>query len=423
MDIQQLKAINYWDGPPQKIGFSRSCYGEAIIQCVNNRLLKVLVGQRRSGKSYILKQLIYRLLQRDVPAHNILYLNFELYELQSVQHADALLSLIQCYWSAYQPKGKTYLFFDEIQEVEGWEKVVNSYLANERYDVEIFITGSNGKLLSAELSTYVTGRYITFTIYPFSFHEYCDYKALKITKPSLVTYLEDSGVPELFHLTSNEAKRSYVMALRDSIVMNDVVKRFNIQNPKLLMLILEFLVDNIGHLFSLNAITKKLKTLGVAVNVVTLGNYIHYLEMTYLIRGISRYDIKGKRILDGGRKYYINDLGFSNYLQSTFDNGINRKLENYVYLVLAQAGCKVYVGNIYKLAIDFVAEKNNRMVYVQVAYLLHSDSVIKREYGNLEKIQDHWPKWVVSLDDVSFPAKNGIQHIPAWELVNAVKTM
>ncbi len=198
--------------------------------------------------------------------------------------------------------------------------------------------------------------------------------------------------------------------------MNDIVKRFNIKNPKLLALLLDFMIDNIGHLFSLNAIAKKLKANSINLTVVTVGNYIDYLERTFLLHAVWRYDIRGKKILDGERKYYLNDLGFSNYLQSSFDNGINRRLENYVYLVLLRAGYQVYVGNIYNVEIDFVAERNQQVIYIQVAYLLHSEAVIQREYGNLEKVKDHWPKIVVSLDEVSFPSKNGIRHVPAWKL-------
>lgn len=223
-------------------------------------------------------------------------------------------------------------------------------------------------------------------------------------------------MPELFALNQKQQKISYLNALKDSILMNDVVKRFNIKNPKLLILLLDFLIDNIGKLFSINSISKKIKTVGISINVATLSNYIHYLELTFLIHGAHRYDVKGKRILEGERKYYLNDLGFSNYLQSTFDNNITRRLENYVYNTLLQAGYRVHVGQLYQLEIDFVAEKDQQVIYIQVTYLLHSEEVVEREYGNLEKIKDHWPKWVVSLDEISFPTKNGIRHIPAWEL-------
>ncbi len=417
MEVQfdKVKAVNYWESGPNRLGYERTYFTQQVFDYLGSQLIKVLLGQRRSGKSTILKQFIAKLIEGGVPRKNILYLNFERHELTFIQTAVTLVEVIEQYFEMLKPEGKVYLFFDEIQEVGEWEKVINSYLSNDKIDCELFITGSNAHLLSTELSTYVTGRYIEIAVYPFSFHEYLDYYKIDRTKESLIRYLEDSGMPELLSLKSDVQKKSYLSSLKDSILMNDIVKRFNIKNPKLLVLLLDFAIDNIGKLFSLNAIVKKLKAIGVELNVVTVGNYIHYLELTYLIHAVSRYDIKGKKILEGERKYYLNDLGFFNYLQSSFDNGITRKLENYIYQELLQAGCKVHIGNIYNLEIDFIAEFNQKIFYIQVTYLLRSNEVIEREYGNLEKIKDNWPKFVVSLDEVSFPDKNGIQHVPAWK--------
>lgn len=411
-----IAAVNYWDTVPQRLGFSRRHYVDQLINYQNNQLLKVLVGQRRCGKSTLLKQVIANLVAGGTPKQNILYLNFELHQLQFIQSADTLTEIVQLYYQQLQPADVTYLFFDEIQEVQAWEKVINSYLANERYQVEIFITGSNAHLLSSELSTFVTGRYIELPIYPFSFDEYLHYYNLELNRKNLITYLEDSGIPELFALKEERQKIAYLKALKDSILMNDIIKRFDVKDPKLLILILDFLIDNIGRLFSLAAIVKKLQSIGIKSNSITVGNYVRYLEMTFLVDGISRYDVKGKKILEGERKYYLNDLAFANYLQSTFDDGITRKLENFVYQTLVRAGYQVYVGNIYQLEVDFVAEKNKQVIYIQVTYLLHSQAVIEREYGNLQRIKDSWPKWVVSLDDVSFPPKEGILHVPAWKI-------
>lgn len=419
MDDKQFSCIaasNYWDQPPQVLGFLRVSYVSELMAYLDNNLIKVLVGQRRCGKSTLLKQTIAQLLQQGVANQNILYLNFELHDLQFIKQATTLAESIKQYYTRYTPKGRVYLFFDEIQEVEEWEEVINSYFANEKFDVEIFLTGSNAHLLSSELSTYVTGRYVEIPIYPLSYKEYLEREKLSTSKQNLIHFIESSGIPELNNLKDDRQRRSYLMALKDSIVINDIVKRYAIKNPKLLMLLLDFMIDNVGHLFSINAITRKLNTIGVNINVVTVGNYIHYLEKTFIVHAVSRYDLRGKKILEGERKYFLNDLGFMNYLQSTFDNGINRKLENHVFLTLLQADFTVYVGNIQQHEIDFVAIRNQQTIYIQVAYLLHSEEVIKREYGNLEKISDAWPRWVVSLDDVEFAPKNGIKHIPAWKL-------
>lgn len=417
-EIKQLEAVNYWHVSPKTIGFVRESYVQQILGYTGNNLLKVLVGQRRCGKSYILKQVIDSLLKQGAPNCNILYLNFELHGLHFIHNVEKLTEVIKYFYQQHKLAGKAYIFLDEIQEIPQWEKLLNSLLADENIDAEIFITGSNAHLLSTELSTFVTGRYVEIAIFPFSFQEYSQFYSYEMNRLHLIEYLESSGIPELFNLKSQLQRSSYLAALKDSILMNDIVKRFKIKNPKLLMLLLDFIIDNIGHLFSIPAIARKLKSWGKEINIVTVSNYLQYLEMTYLIHGIPRYDIKRKRILEGERKYYLNDLGFYNYLMSSFDNGINKKLENYVYQVLLQAGYKVYVGTLYQLEIDFVAEKNQRIIYLQVTYLLHSQEVIAREYGNLEKINDNWPKMVVSLDEVAFPPKNGIEHIPAWQLID-----
>lgn len=421
--FKKIESVNYWESPPKQLSYVRQHYVDLISSYLGNHLIKVLVGQRRCGKSTILKQIIQRLLNNNTPKENIFFLNFELHELQFIKAHTILIDAIETYFKKLKPIGKIYIFLDEIQEIDSWEKAVNSFLANERYDIEFFLTGSNANLLSTELSTYVTGRYVEITIYPFSFREFSDYQKTELSKTALIAYLDSSGLPELFLLKERSQKISYLSALKDSILMNDIAKRFNIKNPALLILLLDFLIDNMGKLFSINAISNKLKSTGAHINLVTLGNYIHYLELTFLIHSARRYDLKGKRILEGERKYYLNDLGFSNYLQNSFDSNVTRRLENFVYMTLLQMGFQVYVGNMNHLEIDFVAEKNQQKIYIQVTYLLMSDDVIAREYGNLEKITDHWPKYVVSLDDITFPVKNGILHIHAWELADKLNAL
>lgn len=415
--FHSIENVNYWSSAPATAGYVRKQYVDLINGYLGNQLIKVLVGQRRCGKSTILKQIIHQLLMSGTPAENILFLNFELHELQWIKTQAALIEAIELYIKNKKPTKKIYIFLDEIQEVEEWEKAVNGYLASDRQDIEFLLTGSNANLLSTELSTYVTGRYVEIAVFPFSFCEYIDCHQLTRSKDALIQYLESSGLPELFFLQERHQKIAYLSALKDSILMNDVAKRFNIRNPKLLMLLLDFLIDNAGKLFSTDAIFKKLKSTGLHINAITLNNYIHYSELTFLIHSARRYDLKGKKILEGERKYYLNDLGFSNYLQNTFDNNITRRLENFVYLALLQAGYQVFIGNIYQLEIDFIAEKNQEKIYIQVTYLLSSDEIIAREYGNLEKIHDHWPKWVVSMDDMQLPAKNGIRHVQAWRFL------
>lgn len=416
-----IERVNFWSSVPPVTSYVRKQYVDLINGYLGNPLIKVLVGQRRCGKSTLLKQIIHQLLACGIPAKNILFLNFELHELQWIKTQAVLIEAIELYIKTKKPTEKIYIFLDEIQEVEQWEKVVNGYLASDRYDIEFLLTGSNANLLSTELSTYVTGRYVEISVFPFSFYEYIDCCQLIRSKDTFIQYLESSGLPELFFLNERHQKIAHLSALKDSILMNDVAKRFNIRNPKLLTLLLDFLIDNTGKLFSTDAIFKKLKSTGLHINAITLTNYIHYIELTFLIHSVRRYDLKGKKILEGERKYYLNDLGFSNYLQNAFDNNITRRLENFVYLALLQAGYRVFIGNIYQLEIDFIAEKNQEKIYIQVTYLLSGTDVIAREYGNLEKIHDNWPKWVVSMDDIQLPSKNGIRHVQAWHFLDQLQ--
>jgi len=397
-------------------GLVRQTYLTTLQEYQTSDLIKVLIGQRRCGKSTILKQYITHLLQQNISPENILFLNFELHELSWVQVSHKLIDLITTYFNNKQPQGRVFIFLDEIQDIQDWEKTVNSFLANERYDIDFYLTGSNANLLSTELSTHITGRYVEIPILPFSFLEFAAFHNAQPSRATLLQYLETSGIPELFNLHEREQKIAYLTSLKESILMNDVIKRFNIKHPKLLMLLVDFLIDNMSKLFSINGIVKKINAIGIKCNAITVANYVRYIELTFLVHQAKRYDIKGKKILEGQCKYYLNDLGFSNFLQSSFDNNITRRLENFVYTALIAAGYHVTVGTLYHLEIDFIAEKDQKTCYIQVAYLLQDNAVIAREYGNLEKIKDHWPKWVVSMDELQLPAKTGIKHIQAWAL-------
>ena len=415
--LKRIERVNFWTDPPMITGLHRSRYLDQVKTLLGSNLIKVLVGQRRSGKSVIIKQMIHHLMvEKHVPAANILYVNMELEPLHFINHVDILSKVVTVYTDTLAPTGKVYLFFDEIQEVDGWEKLINSYLADDKLDCELMITGSNSNLLSQELASYLTGRYIEISVFPFSFHEYSDWHEKPKSKDTMLQYLQESGLPELFNLQDPEQRRSYLSALKDSIVMKDIVKRYAIKNPSLLLALFEFLIDNIGNLFSFQSFCRKINSEGHATSVPTLSQYIRYLETAFLINGVSRFDIKGKKRLEGEKKYYLNDLGFQNYLFSQFDPRRTKKLENYVFNVLNACGYRCYVGSLDKVEIDFIAEKNQKRLYIQVAYVLSDEAVIAREYGNLEKIADNWPKLVVSLDDIKLPDHNGIKHIHVWEL-------
>ncbi len=414
--FESIRKFNFWDQQIPNLGFIRTDYTDKIMSYVGNKLVKVLVGQRRSGKSYLLRQIANQLITNGVDPKNIFYINKEFIELDFVKTYKDLENLLIYYKDELNPIGKKYLFIDEIQNIEGWERFVNSHAQDFVEQYEIFISGSNSKLLSGELSTLLSGRYVQFEIFTFSFQEYFQFLNIENSKQSYIEYLETGGLPELFSLPNHETKRNYISALKDSILLRDIIQRYNIKDPKLLEDLFIFLVNNASNLISINSIINYYKGLNKKTTYDTLSNYIHYIEETFLIHKAERYNIRGKDLIAGNCKYYINDLAYKNLLYPGVGYGIGYKLENIIFLELRRAGFEVYVGVEKGKEVDFVAIKGDRKIYFQVAYLIPDESTMEREYNSLETIKDHYEKYLVSLDDVQFSSRNGIQHIQAWNL-------
>ena len=417
--IDKISRFNFWQGQVPAIGYLRKGYVERLIKTMNNSLVKVFTGQRRSGKSYLLRMLLKHLLvEQKVRPENILYLNMEMYELEEINDSRKFMALIDQYRKALKPVGKVYLFLDEIQEVEGWEKAVNSLSQDTSAECEMFITGSNAHLLSKELATYLTGRYIPFEVFPYSYGEYCDISGMKRGAESFAGYLKNGGMPETFHLNDNETIRNYLATLLDSILLHDIVRRHKVRDVALLQRLCTFLTDTIGSYFSVNGIVRHLNGSGHKTNVETVSNHIRYLTDAYLFHEVERYDIQGKRILGGERKYYLNDLSFRYYLAPSFDPGLGKYLENALYLHLIRNGYKIYTGRNTSGEVDFVAEKDDERLYCQAAYLLADEQVIDREFRSLLAIPDNHPKFVVSMDQADLGNKEGIRHVQAWEFID-----
>jgi len=412
----RLKKYNFWDADYPDLGLLRQNYLNGINDFIGNNLIKVLVGQRRTGKSYLLRQIILSLISKGINSKNIFYINKEYTDFDFITNYTELEDLILTYQQELTPEGKIYLFIDEVQRIEGWERLVNSYSQNYTRPYEIFISGSNSQLLSTELATLLSGRYIQFQILPFSYLEYISIKKAQNTKVSFLTYLQSGGLPELFHLPNDETKRHYLSAIKDTVLLHDIIQRYNIKDIRLLEDIFAFLVNNASNLISINSIVKYFAGKSRKTNYETVANYISYLQNTFLIHQVDRFNIKGKDILAGTHKYYINDLAFKNYLYSGFEYGFGYMLENIVYLQLINAGYNVYTGFMRNKEIDFVATKGNKTIYIQVAYLLIDKLTIDREYSELESIHDNYEKFVVSLDDMQLPDKNGIRHVLAWKI-------
>lgn len=414
--FESLGKYNFWNGNVPQLGFLRIDYTDKLLAYSNNRLIKVLVGQRRAGKSYLLRQIADALIKSGVNPHNILYINKEFTSFDFVSHYKDLEQLVALYKSKLNPSGKIYLFIDEIQNITEWERFVNSYSQDFSESYELYISGSNSKMLSGELATLLSGRYVSFEVFPFSFSEYAAITTQEISKQTYIKYMESGGLPEFFVLPNEETKRHYTASVKDSVLLRDIIQRYAVKDPKLLEDIFVYLINNASSLVSVTNIVNYLKSKDRKTTYDTVANYIGYIEETFLIHKAERYNIKGKETLLGNCKYYSNDLAYKNYLYSGFGYGIGYKIENLVYLELRRAGYEVFVGVLPNKEVDFVAKKADKLLYVQSAYLMVEEETIQREYASLGQIKDNYEKIVVSLDDVVFPQNQGIKHVQAWKL-------
>ncbi|MDR1882796.1 MAG: ATP-binding protein [Prevotella sp.] len=414
--FEKLEKYNPWGGHWPSLGFTRTEYTDKIYAYRGNRLVKVLVGQRRVGKSYILRQLASKLVENGVGRRNIFFVNRELSDFDFLKTYQDLDALFKLYKARINPQGRIYLFIDEVQNIEGWERVVNSYSQDYVDEYELFISGSNSKMLSGELATLLSGRYVNFEIFPFSFREYTGITQQEQTKQSFVEYMGSGGMPELFMLPDRELKRNYMSAVKDTVLLRDIIQRHSIKDARLLEDIFVYLVNNASNLLSIRNISNYFQSNGRKTSYDTVAAYIGYIEDAYLIHRVERYNIKGKETIAGNCKYYANDLSFNNYLYQGFGYGAGYMLENMVYLELARHGFDIYVGSIKGKEVDFVAIKGDRIAYIQSAYMLIDPQTIEREYTALQAIEDNFEKIVVSLDEITLPSKGGIKHIQAWRL-------
>ena len=377
---------------------------------IGNDLVKVLTGIRRSGKSVMLDLIQDELAGSGVDQQQMICLNFENMSNAHLCTARALHDEI--IRQAARIDGKVYLFFDEIQEVNDWEKCINSFRVE--LDCDIYITGSNAKLLSGELATYLAGRYVEFVIYPFSFGEFIElYHSVfpdTDTRECFKQYLTVGGMPYLSNLRYDEiASRQYLRDLFNSVELKDIVKRNNIRDVDMLERIITYITANIGTTFSSTAISKYLKSEGRSVSPETVLNYIKACTDAFLFYQVKRQDLQGKKILTVNEKYYVADHGVREAVFGGNLRDINLVLENIVYMELLRRGYTVTVGKVGDKEIDFVCEDKGNKLYVQVAYLLASEDTIQREFGAFDRVRDNFPKYVVTLDEFDM-SRDGIKH-------------
>lgn len=390
---------------------NRELYMERIRPFFGSELVKVLTGIRRCGKSVMLELIQEELAQQNVARAQMISFNFE--DMNNAHLCDATALHDEIMKRTAGLDGKVYLFFDEIQEVQQWEKCINSLRVELNSD--IYITGSNAKLLSGELATYLAGRYVEFTIYPFSFAEFTDlYHTVQPNadnRECFTKYLTLGGMPPLCNLGFDEAaSRQYLQDLFNSVELKDIVTRNKIRDVDMLTRIIMYITANIGTTFSATSISKFLKSQGRQVSAETVLNYTKACTDAFLFHQVRRQDLQGKKILTVNEKYYVADHGIREAVVGGNMRDINLVLENIVFMELKRRGYAVTVGKVGAKEVDFIAESGASKLYVQVAYLLASDQTVQREFGAFDGIDDNFPKYVVSLDEIDM-SRQGIRHI------------
>jgi predicted AAA+ superfamily ATPase len=378
----------------------RNQYLDAILPFIDKPVIKAITGVRRSGKSTFLQQIMDILETKNVSSNRFIYINKELLEFDSIKNYIDLHTYVKNHIK--NSNEKFYLFIDEIQEIESWEKAVASFLAEKRTD--IYITGSNARLLSTELATLLSGRYIEIKMQTFTFREFKEISLLSgkslTNDDAFNTFVKYGGFPGIHMLEwKDEAVRQYLSALYSTIILKDVVVRYNIRDTYLLEKITNYLISNCGNITSSNKISDFIKSQQRKVSIETVQNYISYLCNALFSYQIKRYDIKGKRHLESLEKYFLSDVGFRFTSLGYTPESYSGQLENIVLLELLSRGYQVFIGKINELEVDFIAEKGAEKIYLQVCSTLIDSKVVDREYKSLEIINDHFPKIVLSMDE------------------------
>lgn len=387
----------------------RKFYLEKIVKLIDTEDIKVITGVRRCGKTVLLKQIIDELENRGIASENIIYMSFESSKYKNIRNDDDLDEFI--FSKTNNLNGKIYLLFDEIQKVKNWEVSLNSY----RVDLEcdIYITESNSQLLSGELATLISGRYISINMLPFSFKEliqYYDEMHENIDEIKLFEqYLSYGGFPGLLNY-ENEEKEKYLYDLYSTIVLNDILYKNKVKDLDLLERLMEFMISNIGQLFSANSISKYIKNENRKTTPHTIINYMDYARNAFIFYQIKRENIKQKRKLLISDKYYLVDSGFYFIFNGSTQRNWGQLLENIVFLELIRQGYSITIGKIQDLEVDFVCRKANQIKYIQVSQSILDENTRKKEFKSLEKISDSYPKYVISMDSFDFSA-NGIIHL------------
>ena len=388
--------------------YKRSKYLRKIEKFVGKDVIKILVWQRRVGKSKLLFLIKDLLLANQVSENDIVYIDME--NLENEQFKD---------YKLFYEKVKKYkhIFVDEVQNIENWEKAILS-LQNQWKD--IYITWSNSNILSSDLATYLRWRYIEFEIFPFDYIEFLEAFKLENNKENFIKYLKYGWMPYLLNLRlEEEVVYDYLKSIYLTIVLKDIIQRYSLRNSVILEKLIIYLSKNLWNIFSWTNISKYLKSQWVKISTITILQYLSYLKEVFLLKEIKRYDLKWKKVFELKEKYFFNDIGIRNAILWWFNFlDISWVLENVLAINLLSKWWKLYVWEYNNLEIDFVAEKKGEKMYIQVSYLMVDETTKKREFGNLEKIKDSWPKYVLSMDDIAWGSYNGIKWVKIWDFLS-----
>ena len=387
----------------------REIYLNRIRPFYESEMVKVITGIRRCGKSTIMRQIIDEIRENGVEENYIIYINFEDYKYRKISNADALYEYIEAQMK--DDGGKYYLFFDEIQNVDEFELVINSFRAT--HNASIFITGSNSKLLSGELASHLSGRTISFRIMPFNFQEFCEFKKSEGQEHTLDEYMQEyltwGGFPLVCKEKDANSKMVILSNIFDSVVLKDIVMRNRVASPVALEKVLEYLIANSSTTISGNGIAASLSDAGQPISSPMVYDYLRFITDACVCDKVARYDIRGKKVLAFEEKTYVCDLGFFHIKKNRVKDEYNYLIETLCYNELIARGYQVYVGKTYTGGVDFIATEGEEKKYVQAAYLLAAESVIEREFGAYKNIQDNYPKYVVSMDKIT-SSRDGIIH-------------
>ena len=397
----------------------RNIYLERIRPFYESEMIKVITGIRRCGKSTIMKQIVEELIESGVAENHILYINFEDYQYIKINNSDALYEYVE---GKICDNNKFYLLFDEIQNIDKFELVVNSFRAT--HNVSIFITGSNSKLLSGELATHLAGRTLSFRVMPFCFLEYYEFMQeegdVRSKEELLEVYMKWGGFPLVCKENEETSKSVILSNIYDSVVLKDIIMRNKVANPAILDKVLEYVIANSSTTISGNTVALSLSDVNQQVTAPTVYDYLKYIADACICDKVSRYDIRGKKILAFAEKTYVCDLGLFHLKKNRVKDEFNYIVETICYNELIARGYKVYIGKTYKGEVDFIAERNERKIYIQAAYLLADEGVIEREFGAYKGIADNYPKYVISMDPITL-SRDGIIHLKLIDfLINGV---